>query len=268
VDDNLSRYINSADIPITEPDAPELKKKGKGGGGGGGGGEDNAPISKGDLPPQFKEQPLFAPSKDDISADSEIKIIRGTKGPQDIIPDQRSATNGDPNSTNLNPSDGLSPDNLGMGQNGRGGIGNRGENGVGENGKGGIGTAKDGENYGNQPGDGGNPINNRNRIPKEDNPPDFNKNQTVSSIALNITYKPRATYTNEARQAGMQGTVTLRVTFSATGEIGSIVVVSGLSHGLTEQAIAAARSIKFEPAKRNGVAYTVTRNVQYNFVLY
>jgi outer membrane biosynthesis protein TonB len=37
---------------------------------------------------------------------------------------------------------------------------------------------------------------------------------------------------------------------------------------LTEQAIAAARQIRFEPAKKNGVPQTVTNQVQYQFTLY
>jgi len=44
--------------------------------------------------------------------------------------------------------------------------------------------------------------------------------------------------------------------------------VQGLSGGLTEQAISAARNIRFEPAKRNGVPYTVVKQVEYNFTLY
>ena len=40
-----------------------------------------------------------------------------------------------------------------------------------------------------------------------------------------------------------------------------------MPNGLTEQAIAAARNIRFEPAKKNGVAYTVTQQIQYTFTL-
>ena len=62
--------------------------------------------------------------------------------------------------------------------------------------------------------------------------------------------------------------MTLRVTFNANGTIGGISAVSGLPNGLTEQAIAAARGIRFEPAKKNGVPYTVTKQVAYTFTLY
>jgi TonB family protein len=66
----------------------------------------------------------------------------------------------------------------------------------------------------------------------------------------------------------VQGTVILRVTFLASGQVGSISPVKGLPNGLTEQAIAAARSIRFEPAKNNGVAQTVTKQVEYTFSIY
>jgi TonB family protein len=94
--------------------------------------------------------------------------------------------------------------------------------------------------------------------------------QTFSSETkpLQIISKPRAIYTDAARQNQVQGTVSLRVTFTASGEIGSISPISNLPHGLTEQAISAAREIKFEPAVKNGIPQTVTKQVQYSFMLY
>ena len=86
--------------------------------------------------------------------------------------------------------------------------------------------------------------------------------------ALRILSKPRATYTQEARENVIQGTVRLRITFDASGKIGAISPVSGLPNGLTEQAIAAAKQIKFEPAKRDGVPYSVVKTIDYNFVDY
>jgi TonB family protein len=60
----------------------------------------------------------------------------------------------------------------------------------------------------------------------------------------------------------------LRVVFLSTGEIGSIAPVTALPDGLTEQAIAAARQIKFTPAMRNGTPITVTKLVEYSFSIY
>lgn len=83
-----------------------------------------------------------------------------------------------------------------------------------------------------------------------------------------IALKPRANYTDSARANKTQGKVVLRVTFGSHGGIGAISVISGIADGLTEQAIAAARRIVFVPAKRNGVAYSVTKPVEYTFTIY
>ena len=54
---------------------------------------------------------------------------------------------------------------------------------------------------------------------------------------LQILAKPRANYTDAARTNQTQGTVTLRVTFLANGEIGNVGIVNYLPDGLTEEAI-------------------------------
>ena len=85
---------------------------------------------------------------------------------------------------------------------------------------------------------------------------------------LNITSKPRAQYTDAARNQNVQGTVILRMTFSKDGSIGDIKVIHGLGFGLTEQAIAAAKQIVFHPKQINGVPVSVTKTVEYNFNIY
>ena len=87
-------------------------------------------------------------------------------------------------------------------------------------------------------------------------------------IGITIISKPRALYTENARMNEVQGKVVLRVTFMADGQIGAISIISGLPDGLTEQAINAAKEIKFEPAKRNEKPYTVTKPVEYTFTIY
>ena len=99
------------------------------------------------------------------------------------------------------------------------------------------------------------------RCPKE------NLNRFESS-SIKFLVKPRAQYTDAARANDVQGNVTLRVTFQSNGEIGSISVVEGLPYGLTEQAIAAARQIEFEPKVVNGEPVSVTMPVQYSFTIY
>lgn len=87
-------------------------------------------------------------------------------------------------------------------------------------------------------------------------------------IPLKILSKPRPAYTELARTEGAQGEVVLRVTFLANGTIGAISPVKGLPFGLTESAIATARTIRFEPQTRNGVPEAVTRSVTFTFDIY
>jgi TonB family protein len=86
--------------------------------------------------------------------------------------------------------------------------------------------------------------------------------------ALQIISKPRPAYTDAARENNIQGTIRLRVMFLATGAIGAVQLVQGLPFGLTEQAVAAARQIRFEPKLVNGQPVTVTKIVEYSFTIY
>lgn len=85
--------------------------------------------------------------------------------------------------------------------------------------------------------------------------------------SLRILEKPRPAYPEGGRVC-IQGTVTVRVVFLASGEIGEISPVSGLGYGLTEKAMEAAKKMKFEPAVKNGKPITVARPVQFNFTFY
>ena len=87
-------------------------------------------------------------------------------------------------------------------------------------------------------------------------------------VSIHLLSKPPAKYTDVARENGVEGTVRLRVTFLASGEIGAVSPVSSLPDGLTEQAIAAARSIKFEPATRSGIPVNIVKLVEYSFSIY
>ena len=81
------------------------------------------------------------------------------------------------------------------------------------------------------------------------------------------TYEPNTRYTKEAWEKGVTGTVRLRVTFGADGEIKDVVPVLRLPHGLTEEAEKVARRAKFIPARENGTPVTVTKEVDYVFSL-
>lgn len=236
-----------------EPEPPKAESKKPAGGGGGGGDNQKTETSKGQLAPQM-EKPLIAPSvtMDKVTKPA-IAIQMATQGKADIK--QTDEKYGNPNSLSTIPSDGTGSgggqgSGIGRGQgSGRGtgagsGIGSGLGNGIGD----GIGD-------GTGTGEGG--------------PPAIRKPEPVGPTeAIKILAKPRPGYTDAARQAQVSGTVRLRVTFLANGSIGSISTVSGLPSGLTEKAIEAARSIKFEPAKKGGVAYAVTRQIEYNFTLY
>ena len=83
-----------------------------------------------------------------------------------------------------------------------------------------------------------------------------------------VIAKPEPTYTEEARQGQVTGTVVIRCIFSSAGSVGSIKVVSGLEHGLSEQAVFAAKQIKFMPAVKDGQFVSMWIQLEYNFNLY
>jgi protein TonB len=75
-------------------------------------------------------------------------------------------------------------------------------------------------------------------------------------------------YTDDARAAGVEGTVVLDVVVGPDGRTRDIKVVEGLGHGLTEAAIAALQKCRFSPGERQGqpVAVRLTR-FKFRFVL-
>ena len=89
-----------------------------------------------------------------------------------------------------------------------------------------------------------------------------------SEEKLRILHKPAPQYTEEARANGTEGVVRLRVTFLANGEIGSVEPLNDLGDGLTEQAVAAARMLQFEPASLEGRPASVTKTVEYTFSIH
>jgi protein TonB len=58
--------------------------------------------------------------------------------------------------------------------------------------------------------------------------------------------------TEEARQAGIEGTVILDLVVGEDGRVREVTVVQGLSHGLTEAAVKAAKECPFTPGERDG----------------
>lgn len=85
---------------------------------------------------------------------------------------------------------------------------------------------------------------------------------------VKILQKPRPSYTDAARQAGISGTIKIAVLFGADREIKYILVVDGLGYGLDEQVVNVARKMKFEPQMKDGKPVSVVRMVEYSFTIY
>ena len=80
-------------------------------------------------------------------------------------------------------------------------------------------------------------------------------NQADSRITRPIpTNNPQPRYTVEARDAGIQGDVRARVLVGTDGTVKLVRILTGLSHGLTYQAINAGYQMVFKPASKNGEA--------------
>lgn len=252
LDDNLSNIVYvGEDIP-TEIDEPEKPKadKDKEAGGGGGGKEEQTPVSKGRIADLVKNPNVPPSAHLDQVTKPDIPLVVGVKSDKEVRNPPSNEKYGDPNSKYDVESDGP----------GTGGGQGRG------NGRGQGDGQGDGLRYGSGGGTGGNnPGGGTGSRDDGDEPPPI---KTGPTTALSITYKPKPPYTDAARQNQVTGTVTLRVTFNANGTIGGISAVSGLPYGLTENAIAAARNIKFTPAMKNGQPYSVTKTLAFTFTMY
>jgi len=86
-----------------------------------------------------------------------------------------------------------------------------------------------------------------------------------ATAPVEITFKPKPVYTDEARSLKLEGEVLLEVSFSANGTLHVNRVVRGLGHGLDEAAVAAANKIRFKPALRNGQPMDSTAIVHVTF---
>lgn len=84
---------------------------------------------------------------------------------------------------------------------------------------------------------------------------------------VEILYKPRPEYTEGARRLRVEGEVSLRVLFAATGRIQVLNVIRGLGYGLDENAVRAAQQIQFKPASSDGTPVDSTATVRIAFQL-
>jgi periplasmic protein TonB len=75
-------------------------------------------------------------------------------------------------------------------------------------------------------------------------------------------------YTDEARAAGIEGTVVLDLVVGADGHVSEVHVVTGLGHGLDQAAIAALRDCHFTPGEQAGKPVAVrVRGFKIRFVM-
>lgn len=235
-----------------EGSGPEPRKST---GGGSGGNYDKDPAQAGKLPPPSEIEapiPQLPPSQPRSLPVAGIDIDRA------LWQDMPLAVYGDPRSTSSTPSNGPG-DGGGMGSNKGTGVGD---------GEGpGFGPGSDG-NTGGGPkgppgccGDGG---------ARGNAPDDPNRVYPAAEVTqrARVLAKPEPHYTEEARRNAITGSVVLRVVFSRTGEVTNIRAVQALPFGLTERAIIAARSIRFQPALKGGQPVNVYMQLEYNFNLY
>jgi TonB family protein len=242
------------DVPMPVEDKPEPEKNDDDDGGGGGGGkEDPKPVNQGDLPDQTPD-PIRPPDPKVHRMDDPALVIPPPSTQGNVKNEKKYGQWGDPNSKFGDLSSGPGSGG-GMGT----GIGTGAGSGRGTGQGSGTGSGS-GSGFGDGNGDGDGIGGNRVGAP----PP---RPVGVTS-PFKILSKPQARYNDAARTNGVQGSVRLKVTLLASGQVGSITPVTRLPHGLTEQAIAAARLIRFEPAKVNGVPVSKIVTLEYSFSIY
>lgn len=72
-------------------------------------------------------------------------------------------------------------------------------------------------------------------------------------------------YTEDARNANIEGTVILTVKINEKGRVTNVVVKNSLEKGLDRNAVKAVKHWKFEPAKVNGQPVATETNVSVDF---
>jgi TonB family protein len=80
-------------------------------------------------------------------------------------------------------------------------------------------------------------------------------------------YTPRPEYTEIARKTRTQGRVTLQVILDKEGRVGDLKVLAALPMGLTERAVEAVRTWRYEPATLDGRPVEVYMTITITFTL-
>jgi len=268
VDDQLELVGMVVDIPEAQP-TPDPgtagMAKGKGGGskpkqekaagGGGGGRQEQLPASFGKLPPAQLMPQILPPNPRPPTVKNPSLPTTPTidADPALFPPDNRDIAFGDPKSRSTVTSSGPG-EGGGIGTGKGGGVGSGEDGGVGP-GRGGNTGGGDRNEGGGGPGGGGGGYD-RTFQPRE---------VTRKAVLLS---KPEPGFTEEARKNNVMGTVKLRLVLASSGQVTNIAVVKGLPDGLTEKAITAARSIRFQPAQKDGRPVSQYAVIEYSFNIY
>ena len=77
----------------------------------------------------------------------------------------------------------------------------------------------------------------------------------------------KASYTDEARRAGISGEVEMEITIRRDGSVSDVRILRGLGGGLNERAAAAVRQWRFAPARLKGTPVDVIVEVAVEFTL-
>jgi TonB family protein len=80
-----------------------------------------------------------------------------------------------------------------------------------------------------------------------------------------LIYGPSPEFSEEARKAKVEGTIELKVTVDASGDVDDARVTNGLGSGLDEKAIEAVRKWKFKPGTKDGTPVTSEIKVDVSF---
>ncbi len=84
---------------------------------------------------------------------------------------------------------------------------------------------------------------------------------------VEILFKPKPSYSSEARTMGLEGQVQLEVVFQASGAVRVVRVIKGLGHGLDEAAQQAATQVRFKPATKSGAPVDMNATISITFEL-
>jgi TonB family protein len=85
---------------------------------------------------------------------------------------------------------------------------------------------------------------------------------------VKILNAPRASYTDEARRRGVQGTIRVLVLLGADGKVKYVLFLKRLGSGLDEKVLDAARQIEFEPKMKDGHPVSTILTFEYSFEIY